>query len=168
MPVLVSDTSVLIDLERSELLQCAFELEDDLVVPDLLYERELRDHGGEQLRSLGLRIESLSPEGIEQAQRYLQRDARLTVPDCFALTLAQQQGWILLTGDGALRAMATVEGVACHGVLWFVDLLEQASVATHAQLRDGLQRLAAHPRCRLPKEELITRLERYVQLIAGA
>jgi hypothetical protein len=35
--------------------------------PDLLYERELRDHGGAELLSLGLRVESLSSEGVEQA-----------------------------------------------------------------------------------------------------
>ena len=49
-----------------------------------------------------------------------------------------------------------------------VDLLERATVATPAQLRDGLQRRGAHPRCRLPKEELTARLERYARLIAGA
>lgn len=168
MSVLVSDTSVLIDLERCELLHRAFDLEVEFVVPDLLYERELKDHGGDELRALGLRVESLTADGIEQAQRYLQRDRRLTVPDSFALTLARRNGWVLLSGDGALRALASAEGVACHGVLWLFDQLEQAAVATVVQLRDGLQRLAAHPRCRLPKEELATRLARYAQLLSGA
>jgi hypothetical protein len=35
------------------------------------------------------------------------------------------------------------------------------------QLRDGLQRLADHPRCRLPMEEVTARLERYAHLLAG-
>ncbi len=56
MTILVSDTSVLIDLERGELISCAFKLSATFVVPDVLYERELRDHGGEELMKLGLKV----------------------------------------------------------------------------------------------------------------
>src|SRR5215475_4813938 len=110
MPVLVSDTSVLIDLERCELLHSAFTLEAQLAVPDLLYERELRDHGGPELLALGLRVEGLPEAGVAQAQTYLQRESRLTVTDSFALTLAQRNHWTLLSGDGALRALAAEVG----------------------------------------------------------
>lgn len=166
MRVLVSDTSVLIDLERCDLLRSAFALGAELVVPDLLYERELRDHGGAELLSLGLRVESLSSEGVEQAQTYIRRDNRLSVPDCFALSLAQRNSWVLLSGDGPLRELSKSEGVTCHGVLWLLDQMEQESAATPAQLCDGLQRLVAHPRCRLPKTEVTLRLERYTLLLA--
>jgi hypothetical protein len=40
--VLVSDTSVLIDLHRGQLLEPALRLPYDFAVPDLLFERELR------------------------------------------------------------------------------------------------------------------------------
>src|SRR5580658_931147 len=153
MPVLVSDTSVLIDLERGQLLRCVFELQAELVVPDLLFERELKGAFGDELLALGLRVESLSEEGVAQAQGYRLRQSRLTVPDTFALTLAQRNRWVLLSGDGALRALAEVEGVTCHGVLWLIDQIEAESAAPTLQLRDGLQRLAGHPRCRLPPEE---------------
>ena len=43
MQVLVSDTSVLIDLERGSLLATCFRLAFRFVVPDLLYERELKN-----------------------------------------------------------------------------------------------------------------------------
>ena len=42
MRVLVSDTSVLIDLERGGFLEAAFSLSWQFAVPDLLFERELR------------------------------------------------------------------------------------------------------------------------------
>jgi hypothetical protein len=41
MTVLVSDTSVLIDLERGNLLETTFNLPVTLAVPDLLYAQEL-------------------------------------------------------------------------------------------------------------------------------
>ena len=43
MNVLVSDTSVLVDLERGALLEASFRLPFRFTVPDLLYERELKD-----------------------------------------------------------------------------------------------------------------------------
>ena len=59
MQVLVSDTSVLVDLERGSLLEASFRLPHRFAVPDLLYERELKDWGGEELIRLGLSVEEL-------------------------------------------------------------------------------------------------------------
>ena len=67
MNVLVSDTSVLIDLERGGLLETAFSLPVDFAVPDLLYNRELQQPDGERLLDWGLRIETLSAERIFSA-----------------------------------------------------------------------------------------------------
>jgi len=161
MRVLVSDTSVLVDLERGNLLQAAFLLPLEFAVPDVLYHRELKDFGGQQLIDLGLRIEELPPEGVELAKNFRDRKPGLSVPDAFAAALAITQGWALLAGDGLLRQLAAEEAVECRGVLWLMDLmLEKAIVESHALL-DGLSRIAAHPRCRLPKREIRVRLERY-------
>lgn len=46
MITLVSDTSVLIDLERGGLLEHAFSCDLTMVVPDLLYARELETENG--------------------------------------------------------------------------------------------------------------------------
>ena len=58
--LLVSDTSVLIDLERGNLLQATFKLPTPLAVPDVLYDRELRETNGALLRTLGLQVLKLN------------------------------------------------------------------------------------------------------------
>ena len=165
MRVLVSDTSVLVDLERGNLLPRAFQLPAAFAVPDVLYERELRPYGGEQLLKLGLRVEKLDGAGVEQAQAYRRRRPALTVADGLALTLAKRSDWILLSGDGSLRDLAREERVECHGVLWLLDRLEVERVARHDELHDGLQRITAHPKCRLPKQDVEVRLQRYMGTI---
>jgi hypothetical protein len=55
MIILVSDASVLIDLERGSLLEAALSCRLTRVVPDLLYERELAADNGSLLRRLGNR-----------------------------------------------------------------------------------------------------------------
>ncbi|MEJ0038936.1 MAG: hypothetical protein WDO68_23200 [Gammaproteobacteria bacterium] len=160
MRFLVSDTSILIDLERADLLQAAFSLDAEFVVPDLIYERELRDSGGADLLALGLRVESLDEGEVERAQAYRRDHPRLALPDTFALTLAKSRRWLLLTGDGALRALAGAEEIECHGVLWLIDLMYAERAAEAATLRTGLKRLSQHPRCRLPRIEIDSRLSR--------
>lgn len=53
MKVLVSDTSVLIDLDRGNLVEATFRLPFEFTVPDLLYERELKEHGGPEFVRMG-------------------------------------------------------------------------------------------------------------------
>ena len=54
----------------------------------------------------------------------------LSVPDSFALALAKERAWTLLTGDGDLRDLATGENVDCHGVLWLLDRMERGWLST--------------------------------------
>jgi hypothetical protein len=63
-------------------------------------------------------------------------------------------------GDGQLRELAGGENVECHGVLWLLDMMEEEGTGVQP-LYDGLFALAAHPRCRLPRRKITTRLERY-------
>lgn len=162
MPVLlVSDTSVLIDLQRGGMLEVVFRLPFELGVPDVLYERELRGWDGPALEPLGLRVLVLDGDGVTLAQSYRQREPRLSLPDAFALALAKVGDHILLAGDASLRGQAEIEDVECHGVLWILDALEEHGIMSAPDLLRALSAIALHPRCRLPKAEIQRRLERY-------
>ena len=161
LQVLVSDTSVLIDLERGSLLDATFRLPYELAVPDLLYRRELQKWNGEELLKLGLSVQVLDGKGVSRALAYRRQVPALSLPDCFALTLAQTRSWILLTGDTDLRHLAAMESVECHGALWLLDQMLTTETATMQVLHDGLSTIAAHPRCRLPRAEIRRRLTNY-------
>ena len=166
MRVLVSDTSVIIDLERGELLEVLFELNYEFAVPDLLFEAELKPYGGDRLLERGLRVEELDGSGVSKAIARRRETASLSLSDVFALTLASENGWALLTGDGPLRALAMAEKVECHGVLWVFDELEAAALRDAKALHSGLSQIAAHERCRLPGREIRSRLKRYEDLLS--
>ena len=88
MRILVSDTSALVDLERGSLLEATFRMPFEFTVPDLLYDRELKNHGGDRLRELGLRVAELDGDEVMRALEYRRRQPALSLPDCFALALA--------------------------------------------------------------------------------
>lgn len=161
MDVLVSDTSVVIDLERAELIDQVFALPYRFVVPDALYEKEIRDYGGDRLMALGLVVRSLTGDQVTEAQRLRSLERRISIHDSFALSLAKAEAAILLAGDAALRRLAEAEEVRCHGVLWVFDQLEEHRVVGASVLLEALTRVVGHPRCRLPHEAVNQRLVRY-------
>lgn len=161
MTVLVSDSSVIIDLERGELLETVFRLDVDFAVPDLLFHRELAGPLGDQLLALGLRVEELLPGEVQGATALRRADATLSLPDTFAFALAQGRQWTLLTGDAGLRRTAEAHAVKVHGTLWVLDQLEVQKACSLEVLAEGLAKTSAHPRCRLPRGEVVTRLNRY-------
>jgi hypothetical protein len=66
-----------------------------------------------------------------------------------------------LAGDGELRAVAQTEQMPCFGILWLLDQMFGARTLEAAVLIAGIEAIAIHPRCRLPRAEIQSRLERY-------
>lgn len=159
MIILVADTSVLIDLERGNLLQRALAGPDTIATPDLLYEKELAAYNGPELLQLGLQLMRLTAREMGEAQALRTLLPKLSIPDCAAYVGARREDHILLTGDGLLRQHAISTTIDHHGVLWLLDRLLAAGVATGPELHSGLSAIAGHRRCRLPRDEVRIRLE---------
>ena len=166
MKILVSDTSVLVDLERGDLLDACFRLPYEFAVPDLLYAREFEGFGGAELVARGLRVEELTGEEVMIARNVRGKRPLLSLTDAFAYALAASRGSILLTGDGELRALARAERVTFHGVLWVLDSLFDGEFVEATALVSGLEAIGAHPRCRLPRGDIQGRLERYKRALS--
>jgi len=92
MIVLVSDTSILIDLERGGLLEGVFSVGLSFVVPDLLYDRELKNAIGPYLRSLGLGIVTLTAKEVAVAQEVSTARPGLSLPRLLCAKLRYQAG----------------------------------------------------------------------------
>jgi hypothetical protein len=158
MIILVSDTSILIDLERGGLLEAAFSCGLTMVVPDLLYERELEPENGALLRKLGLGVVSLTPEEVALAQKLRTERKALSLPDCFALSCATRADHALVTGDKILRTEAMARLGTVYGLLWMLDQMAASGSVPTTLLYEGLSRISSHPRCRLPHVEIRARL----------
>ncbi|WP_304847071.1 hypothetical protein [Hydrogenophaga sp.] len=132
-----------------------------MVVPDLLYERELEADNGPLLRKHGLGVVALNPDEVSFAQQLRMQGPGLSLPDCFALSCAQRQGHALVSGDKLLRTEAQARQCAVYGLLWILDQMEASQKVGAAVLHEGLTRIWNHPRRRLPKGEVMERLQRW-------
>ena len=163
MKILVSDSSVLIELSKRQLLDRMFELHFQFAVPDLLFEEELIDLGRysrQDLLGLGLQVEALDPDGVAAAMSYQSRRPALSLVDSFALALANLRGWELLTEDRGMRSFAQSEGIPHHDVLWIIDHMSTVGILSAAQVIVALEAMRDDPRCPVPNHELALRLRR--------
>lgn len=156
---LVSDASMLIDLERGSLLEIAFQGPHALVVSDLLYETEIASHNGAFLHKIGLGVVTLTSSELAFAQDLYNAHRKLvSLSDCFAFSLARRADYVLLSEDKNVRVLAERAEMPCYGVLWLLDEILGAMPAMKSPLREGLATISSHPRCRLPKADVATRL----------
>lgn len=158
MKVLVSDTSVLVDLDRGGLLELAFTCGLTMIVPDLLYERELENENGPYLRSLGLGVVNLTPHELQLVQEIRRNRNALSLPDSYALACAHRTDHVLVSGDKALRNEAKKRLGNVYGLLWILDRLAESGIVEHSALASALEIIRSHPTCRLPHNEVSTRI----------
>lgn len=132
MLILISDANVIIDLEEGGLLHLLPLLPHLFKIPDILFYEELEEHHADLLTK-GFVLGELSPHTIAYAQTLAHKVVGPSRNDCFALALAKQEKCSLLTGDKALRELATSEGIAVKGTIWLVEELIINRVITGAK-----------------------------------
>ena len=163
MKVLVSDSSILIEFSKRELLDKMFQLDFEFAVPDLLFHEELIDLGSysrQDLLGFGLRVESLDAEGVQKAIAYQSERSALSLVDSFALALAAHQGWRILTEDRTMRNVAESKGIAHMDALWVVDNMLEGGILSAHQVVAVLGAMQNDPRCPVPRADLAVRIRR--------
>jgi predicted nucleic acid-binding protein len=148
MQLLISDANVLIDMEDGNLIHVVFRLNCEIMVPDILFESELKEHH-EHLLKAGLKVKSLSSEFVEMAETLGNKHSRTSVMDRLALALAMQERCCLLTGDKDLRIAAIAEGIVVHGTVLIVEELLKVKLIEQAQAKESFASMKEKGR-RLP------------------
>ncbi len=161
MTILVSDTAVILDLDRGKVLEPAFSLSTPFAVSDLLYERELPRSLASRMTSLGLTVETLTDGEVTEAMQHRRADSSLSLSDAFSFTIARKRQWRVLTGEGGLRRVALANQLEVLGFLCVLDRLESEKICDCGVLAAALDSTARHPRCRLARAEIDKRINRY-------
>ena len=157
----VTDANVWIDLDYGGLLGRAFELGDDLVIPDVIFYEEVFTPDTGLLLRLGIQVSGLTGAQLTALIDTLAgRYPRASLRDLSSLILARDEGSVLVTGDKALRKAAEKEGVEVHGVLWVLDRLVSEAGLLPVEAARSL-RLMLRGGARLPKVEVEKRLREW-------
>ncbi len=126
---LISDASVLIDMENGALTSFMFRLPYTFVVPDVLFFEELKEKH-EHLLELGLAVRAMDGALVSAAYQLRQKYPKLSLNDLFALVLARHNNYLLLTGDKGLRTVAQHLDVGVHGTIWLAkEIIKHTKVS---------------------------------------
>lgn len=103
--LLISDASVLIDMDIGNLSVAMFRLDYRFAVPDVLFEEEVGERHAGYLE-LGLRSMELPPASIEQAVALAARYRRASRNDLLALARRRASAWRSPSTGSSPRAEA--------------------------------------------------------------
>jgi len=158
MRIVISDSSALIDLAKVKLIENLLRLPYEFVIPDVMFHDELLDlkhYTRAELRELGFHLGSLEGGDVATVVHYRRDYPGLSLPDCFAVVLAEITGdSILLTGDGGLRKIGGQHGLEVRGVLWACDEMADHDIASYRELHLALTTWQGDSLVRLPEKEL--------------
>lgn len=159
--LLISDANIIIDIVAGELVDGMFALEYEFAVPDLLYAEELEQQHSD-IVDKGLLVIGLTSESISAANNLFEQNNQLkvSVNDCIALSLAQQESCSLLTGDARLKQLAIVEGVPVRGTLWLVEQMIIANCVTIEQVEVAYVKMQDDG-SRLPEADIKKQIEKF-------
>lgn len=164
MQIVISDSSCLVDLYKSQLLIQMVNLPFTFAIPQPLFDDELDSispNEKRQLVALGMQIITLPGEQVKIAQDYSNEYRRVSIYDCFALVVAEStENAILFTGDKALKTIAEEKNIETRGVLWAIDLLEQYGFVDKSRLISVLEQFLIDRLVWLPENEIKIRLKR--------
>jgi hypothetical protein len=156
--LLVSDANIFIDLEVSGLTRQLFLLPHEIVVPDTLYDQELKLRHA-QLLELGLQLRVLSGAQVAEVFDLQAKYPAPSLNDLFALVLAKSLQCPLATGDARLRQAAAGEGLELLGSLTLLEQMIAEELITLDDLRRAYRQMRDSNR-RLPWGDVETQLAR--------
>jgi hypothetical protein len=108
--VLVLDAASCAHAEACEDIARALHLGAKIALADIVFDRQLRGRGGEQLVRRGLRVEPLAD--IRPALALTREHPRLSLGDAFSFALVTANGWTLLTSSPVLAKLAEERRIA--------------------------------------------------------
>ncbi len=162
----VGDTSAIHRLGQENLLQRVSATTLRIAVSDHYCARHQPNRTPEELKSLGLLVETLSPEALKMAVEHLAHDRGLSQCDAYALALAQVSSRAVITMEPNVRRRAEKAHIQCEDILSIFDVLEEEGAVAVVTLRQALLNLQGG-HCRLPEKEIKIRLDRYDEALKG-
>lgn len=153
MRLIISNPSILMALEQVDLLEMLFALPSTISVTDFLYDRELKNYGGQKLRKLGLQIQVLEPKMTTLATTYRQNSPTLCREEAYTFVLAQTADFTLLTINPQLVELAESKRLEHCSLSQVFSLMLDRSLISQSFLTQKIARIVDISRCPLIRRE---------------
>lgn len=123
MNIIISDTSIIIDLVKFGLIDYLFKIGYEIVVPDFIFSefKKLGNIEPDYLIDKGMKVESFNEKEFGEILQIRDRKIALSIPDASAIFLAKKKKGILVTSDRAMYNTAGSDKVDVYRLLWLIE-----------------------------------------------
>ncbi|MDD4036183.1 MAG: hypothetical protein PHS45_02545 [Bacilli bacterium] len=156
--IILTDTNIITDLDIAGVLDIYVDL-SNVYMSDLVKENEINNKTGDLKIIERFKLIRANESDIYEISNFSAIYYHLSMPDIINFVLANNNNYILATGDKQLRLLAIENNIEVIGVIRIIDLLENNNLITKEKKYESLNKLKKHPKTRLPEEELNKRLE---------
>ncbi len=160
MEILISsDTNVWIDLREINCLRHSMALPFKFYISRLTFDTEFVDIADE---IENLMIVDLLDDELNKVIELTRSIEGLSTQDCAALILAEERGWVLLSGDKLLRNTAQKRNIPVIGTLCILDNLLGYTIINEEEYKCCLKQILMKMKTgiiRLPEEEVHERMK---------
>ena len=161
--VVVSDTNIFIDLYNVDLLDEFFSLDieihtTDFVMNELIVEKQKKKIMEYHDRLFLKKFNAKELLELISFQHNLEKDTNVSVQDCSVWKYAQENDYMLLTGDRKLRGLAIKEGTNVCGILYLFDKMVEEHIISPQKACEKILQLKKQ-NVRLPSKEIDKRVE---------
>lgn len=160
MPILISDATVVHDLDRGRLLTALADLPEAFFVPDMLIDKDISPGAASTLRASGVRVVSLDGRELADAIAAHRGEGTLSLGECCALAFARVRRCGMLTTYGELRSAALNQGISVCCALWCLDQIQAAALRDTVQLYAALQAMVGRSHHAFPPDQVTQRITR--------
>lgn len=153
MIIVFGESSLIVDLEYSDLLAPALACGFTLAVVDLLF-NQISSKDSLSWQASGIVVLNLSPNEVERARTIRSENTALAFSECFALSRAARPQHTLVTDNPRLRKIADDHSVSAQGFNWLLDQMGHSGRVAAGVLRTGLSMLAKMGRRQMSPAEI--------------
>ncbi len=149
--VVVADTNIWRDLGAGGLIDRLFQLPYDFVVPNTLFDQELKHYHWADIVPEYANIEKLSGDEVSRAAvlkkvDHVKDGKEPGIIDCMCLAIAESRNWALVTNDRRLRNVAKTTSVTVKTTVWIFKELLKHKIIDAKRAEDALADMKAENR----------------------
>jgi len=159
--IAIQDANILIDLLMAGMFNHCLALQYQFCTTDIILDELYEEQVGfikPHIYSGKFYVITISPEELEQIAALANANRLISPEDWSAIYFAEQKAALLLSGDGAVREIATARKLTVCGTLWILDQLVGNDILPTQQAAVFLKALLDKKR-RLPVSECQARLK---------
>ncbi len=157
--IIITDTNIITDLNHAKILEQFANL-NHVYISDLIKHDEMKSDTGDTNVIGKFKVINATPKELAEISNVRLEKPKLSIYDALNFIIARDNKAILATGDKDLKTYSENHGVKVIRTLKIILLMFENGIISREKAMNACRLLYAHPRTRIPKEDIKNLIEK--------